>query len=423
VTTGLESWLSPEIARSVLEVSGAATALFDLDGRFLFVNDAMCDLTGYTRSELYGEHFTKLTHPDDAPQQRRDALDLLTGKRKSYQAHRRYVHASGAILWVVVSGAIVQNAAGKPENLLAQVHDVTPLRVAEEQARMAEAVFRSAFDHAPIGMGLVGLDGRWLQVNEALSRILGYPLDRLVGMNVLQLTDPRDAESDRVAIAELASGERQAFCSEQRYRHADGHLVWVRLSSTAVTDEDGRPSFFVCQYEDVSDRKLADQRLAHLALHDPLTGLANRTLLLDRLGLALAQRSREGGVVIVAFGDLDGFKSVNDRFGHAAGDQVLCEVADLLRSMVRAGDTVARLGGDEFVVVTTVHTEEEATTFSKRLREAVAQGKFGGTFGPDSIVGMSLGLAMCPRHGTSARYLLAAADAAMYAEKSRRKRG
>ncbi len=409
----MEFALDSELLRNLLDVSGAPTAVFDLDGYIVFANEAMLAATGYTREQLIGSEFVLLMHPDDVEEERQAAVALIKSSQTGYQAQRRYRHADGHTISMVIAIAVLTDGAGRVTHFLLHAHDITPLRQAEEHARRAEAVLRTAFENAPIGMGLVALDGTWLQVNDALARMLGYTADELLAKSVMELTDERDRDADDAAIHDLAEGRRRTYAVEKRYRHADGHLVWVRLHSAVVLDDDGAPSYFVSQYEDVSDRKLADQRLAHLALHDPLTGLANRTLLLDRMEVALAQRSREGGRVVVAFGDLDDFKSVNDEFGHAAGDELLTEVARRLQGAVRAGDTVARLGGDEFVVVTTLH-DEEVTAFANRLREAVEPP-------PGRHGRMSIGVAVCPPDAVTPRGLLMVADEAMYAQKKARR--
>ena len=138
---------------------------------------------------------------------------------------------------------------------------------------------------------------------------------------------------------------------EKRYRHADGHYIWALLSVSLVRDEAGAPLYFVSQIQDISEQKQTAERLTELTLHDALTGLANRVLFADRLGHAVERSRQPAERIAVLFIDLDRFKSVNDNFGHAAGDELLRQAADRMRSAVRPADTVARLGGDEFTVL------------------------------------------------------------------------
>jgi diguanylate cyclase (GGDEF)-like protein len=182
-------------------------------------------------------------------------------------------------------------------------------------------------------------------------------------------------------------------------------------------DEDGAPAWFVAQVQDVTDARAAEQRLRHRALHDPLTGLPNRDLLMDHLSHALARASRSGTGVAVLFCDLDRFKEVNDTYGHEAGDALLTTVGNRLRDAVRPGDTVARLGGDEFVVVTEgLHDASVVIGLAKRLRAELLQPI---DIGPARVlVGASIGMAVAGPED-DARSVLREADAAMYRAKAR----
>ncbi len=201
---------------------------------------------------------------------------------------------------------------------------------------------------------------------------------------------------------------------EYRSIRLDGEERWYRTKGTVVTDADGRVTRMLGVATDITDRRASEEKLAHLALHDALTGLPNRALLLDRLALALARRARSGRELAVLFVDLDGFKGVNDRIGHEAGDQVLVTSAARLCAIVRPADTIARLGGDEFVVVAEVRSEDECRDLAQRLVECLSQ--------PHRIDGLevscpaSAGLRIADDDSTPAS-LLREADAAMYVAK------
>ena len=138
---------------------------------------------------------------------------------------------------------------------------------------------------------------------------------------------------------------------EKRYRHAAGHYIWVLLSVSIVRDEAGSPLYFVSQIQDISEQKLASERLTDLTLHDPLTGLANRVLFADRLAHAVERSRRSKERIAVLFIDFDRFKNVNDSLGHAAGDELLRQAGERMQRAVRPADTIARFGGDEFTVL------------------------------------------------------------------------
>lgn len=281
----------------------------------------------------------------------------------------------------------------------------------------------AAFDQAPVGLALLDLTGRWFRINPALCRMLGYTSDDLLAQAPPQVLHDEDAATEAEAAARLAAGER-AVTVEQRYRHADGHVLWVRRSATLVRDAAGLPEYMVASYEDIDARRSQDARLAYLALHDALTGLANRALLDDRLGQAIAACEREGGVIAVLFCDVDGLKAVNDRYGHSFGDELLVTVARRLGGQVRGGDTLARFGGDEFVVVANLRSPDDAESMGRRL--SVAAEASPGLTAPDGRavpVRVSIGYAVSHDARADPRALLVRADEAMYAAKRRREGG
>jgi len=286
---------------------------------------------------------------------------------------------------------------------------------AETRVSGPSGLFEVAFDNAPVGMALLDLDGRWFRVNPALSRMLGYSAAELTSNACPELTHPDDASADDVAVRQLKSGE-QAVTLDKRYRHRDGHVVWVRRSTSLVRDDEGFPEYVVAAYEDIGERRQQDARLSYLALHDALTGLANRALLDDRLTQAVAQRDRDGGALAVLFCDVDGLKAVNDEYGHAFGDELLVTVARRLSAQVRNADTVARVGGDEFVVVSNLRAPGDADTMSRRVSAALNTR----LLAPDGTrvpVRVSVGSAVAIDHTVDAATLLRSADQAMYAAK------
>jgi len=203
---------------------------------------------------------------------------------------------------------------------------------------------------------------------------------------------------------------------EKRYVTKAGEIVWVHLAVSLASDEQNRPAYFIAQIQDITDRRAAQERLAHRALHDPLTGLPNRDLLMDHLSHALARSARAGTLAAVMFCDLDHFKSVNDTHGHEAGDELLVVVADRLRGVMRPGDSVARLGGDEFVVVAEGVPDAAAVrALADRVRRALDA--------PVQIAGhalharASIGVVVATAED-DARSVLREADAAMYRAKA-----
>lgn len=281
--------------------------------------------------------------------------------------------------------------------------------------------FRSTFAEAPTGMALVSLApdslGRFLETNAALSRIVGQPV-ALEKLGVGDLAHPDDRPAIRTALEQLASGDQVQHLVQQRCVHADGAVVWADTSISVARDPAGRPVHGVLQLVDVTGRRVAEELLAHHALHDSLTGLPNRRLLADRLEQALARSRRQGSAVAVLFVDLDQFKVVNDSAGHAVGDELLRVAADRISGHLRAVDSVARFGGDEFVVVCEdFGSDRELSVIADRLLGAMAEPFRVGE--EEFVLGASIGIAVSSRGNDSAEALIRDADLAMYEAKDR----
>jgi diguanylate cyclase (GGDEF)-like protein/PAS domain S-box-containing protein len=274
-------------------------------------------------------------------------------------------------------------------------------------------LYRMAFHGAPLAMAIVDSAGRFFRVNEALCALVGCGAEDLLERPYECIGHPDDAPArDDVLLTGYGSDER-------RLRHRDGRTVWTRMSTRTVHDADGAELGTICVWEDVDERRRAHDRLAQLALLDPLTGVANRALLDDRLTEALRTRDREGGVVAVLFCDVDAFKAVNDSYGHGFGDTLLEIVAARLSSAVRGGDTVARVGGDEFVVVSLLHDAADADALLMRVGEALGDAILG-PGGRGLALSVSVGMALSDGPGMCAADLLDRADRQMYAVKRRR---
>jgi diguanylate cyclase (GGDEF)-like protein/PAS domain S-box-containing protein len=211
--------------------------------------------------------------------------------------------------------------------------------------------FEEVFERAPIGTALLDSDGRWLLVNRALCDITGYTAAELVGKRFDGIVHPDDVHNDREPRRALLAGEIPAFQVEKRYFDAAGEIVSAILSVSLVRDQAGAPLHYIAQLQDISERKRLEEHLRHLADHDPLTGLRNRRLFEHDLRLQVARSQRYDEVAGLMVIDLDGFKAVNDRFGHKAGDETLKALARALTRRLRETDLIARLGGDEFAVL------------------------------------------------------------------------
>jgi diguanylate cyclase (GGDEF)-like protein/PAS domain S-box-containing protein len=320
-----------------------------------------------------------------------------------------------------VWGAPIRGDDGAVVYALTVFQDISPRRLAEAALADVRREFESAFHCAPGGMAMLGLDEQLLEVNDAFCEFLGFSRDELVGRNARDLVDPADREADAELLADLRAGRTAAYRTEKRYRRATGELVWTLQARSMASDAKGR-RLLIDQVENIDERKRNEQELAWRALHDPLTKLPNRHLLTERLDHALERLDRQPGGVGVLYIDLDGFKPINDRLGHAAGDEVLRQAAQRVAGQLRRQDTPARVGGDELVVLCENVTEtRQLEALAGRLERALrVPYKLAG----DTIaIGASIGIAITDGgDGVGSEGLLARADAAMYAAKRERKR-
>jgi len=287
--------------------------------------------------------------------------------------------------------------------------------VTARTAELTEARSRlaAAFASSPLGTALTTVHGVIEEVNRLLPELASTPAEELVGRDVECLFSDHLGAEEHWLRRELLEEGRGSYQLERRLARA-GAACWVLVSVAAVADEHGTRGLLY-QLEDVTARRLAEERAEHMALHDTLTDLPNRALLLDRLRQALAQANRTGRGVGVLFIDLDRFKVVNDSMGHHVGDALLKEVAHRLRRAARAADTVARIGGDEFVVVVPdVGSERDVLQVADQLRRAVAHAFV--VEGGQTLVDASIGVAFGVGHDDP-DLLLRQADQAMYRAK------
>ena len=241
--------------------------------------------------------------------------------------------------------------------------------------RQSEERFRSAFDHAPIGIALVSPNGYWLKVNRALSEILGYSEEEFLVADFQSMLHEDDLGSTLIKLHELLSGKMPTCQLEQRYVHKTGETVWASWSVSTTSDASQKRPNLIFQIQDITAKKSAEQQLQHEATHDALTKLPNRAYFMTRLAQALNKAlENPKHKVSVLFIDLDRFKIVNDSLGHLVGDQLLIGISERLRECLRPNDIVARLGGDEFTILVEGRYEtNEVVRIAERLQEKFAQ--------------------------------------------------
>ncbi|MDO7833935.1 diguanylate cyclase [Sphingobium sp. HBC34] len=286
------------------------------------------------------------------------------------------------------------------------IQAVPPDEILVSALAQAQRRFEATFLHAPVGIAHVALDGRFLLVNPRFCEISGYDAETLIRTGFRQITHPDDLSADETLLARLHAGELPRYTMEKRYIRADGTIIWINLTVAMIRDDADRPEFYVAVIEDQSDLRQASFE----AGHDPLTGLLNRRGFACRAKDSLADGAQRGEGASLIFLDLDGFKSLNDDRGHAAGDDCLTHVARLLTAMAGAGALVARIGGDEFLVLLAGCDAAAARAVADNARRALADIGMG--------ISGSFGLVTADTAGvTNLDHLIACADDAMRAAK------
>jgi diguanylate cyclase (GGDEF)-like protein/PAS domain S-box-containing protein len=318
------------------------------DGRCLDVSGSLLALIGLAVEEALGRSLDEVAGDLDH-QTVRTIWDRLaaTGRvRSTIRIH----HRDGQLVWLDVAGQrIEQHPMYDGAVYLIVARDVTDDVVANEHLSESEQRWRLAFEHSPIGAALVTVAGDISLANASLGTMLEHRPESLAVMSLADLTHSDDRYRDADNMAALLSGQLASYTVEKRFVASSGRVLWGEMTAAAVRDFYGNVHEVIVQVQDVTQRRDAELELANRALHDPLTGLANRFLVGQWLSGALQEHL--GGDVGVLYCDLDRFKLVNDSLGHNVGDDVIAEAAARLRAAVRPEDLVGRVGGDEFVVV------------------------------------------------------------------------
>ncbi|WP_380871791.1 hypothetical protein ACFB49_27470 [Sphingomonas sp. DBB INV C78] len=271
--------------------------------------------------------------------------------------------------------------------------------------------FEATFHQAAVGIAHVAPEGRFLQVNDRFCEIAGHDRDKLMELGFQHITHPEDLDADLALLTSLVAGQIDHYSMEKRYIRRGGEIIWINLTVSLVR-HGGEPDFFVAVIEDISKRKRAEQ----MAFVDMLTGLPNRRALLQDLARLFRTDVSDDVAVGVLFLDLDSFKQVNDRLGHAEGDRCLIAMAQALRRAARTFDRLYRMAGDEFVLVVEDATEEAVGELSRRLLEAVLEASTEGGW----QVGLSTGAVLvAERSKVEVSAVLDAADRLMYRVKRR----
>ncbi|GAC1474069.1 MAG: EAL domain-containing protein [Chloroflexota bacterium] len=414
-TSGAVRRLSSRDVRAMLagivQSSDDAIISTDLRGVITTWNAAAERLYGYAANDAIGRSIEMIVPPEHSSD-----LDPVRERLRAGQHIERQealgVHKDGRRIDISFTMSPIVGEHGRMVGTASITRDVTEQRRAREALEESERRFRMLFATNPQPMWVFDAETlRFLEVNDAAVDRYGYSRSEFLAMRI---TDIRSSDEAQRLLQELpALGTSIRHSGEWRHCRRDGSVIDVEIVAHPL-EFSGRPTVLVLA-QDVTERKRVREELRRQALHDALTGLPNRTLLTDRLDQAILITRRTGEPVTLLVMDLDGFKEINDTFGHGHGDQLLQQLGARLRKPVRDSDTVARLGGDEFAVILpatdadgamrTVHAMHTALEEPFCVEEKILS------------VGASIGIAVCPDHGDTSSALLRHADVAMYVAK------
>jgi diguanylate cyclase (GGDEF)-like protein/PAS domain S-box-containing protein len=378
-------------------------------GTILSLNPALAEMHGGTVGDFVGKPLHTLFTEESwkmIPDVRR-TLDKNTFV--SYDSD--HVRLDGTTFPVRTEVMAASDERGDAHYRIAWYDDLSERQAAERRAVFAERDFEAAFHASPHGVAIVGLDGRFLLVNQKLADIVAYPKEQLVDLTFQEITHPDDLDADLAQVDALVAGEIDSYEMEKRYYTREGRLIWVLLAAAIVRDEDGAPRHFISQIQDISTRKRLEAHTYELANRDAITSLYNRRRFEEELRRQIGRCREEGESAALLLLDLDRFKNVNDSDGHVAGDQLIRSVGRALDDRIDEPDVAARIGGDEFAVILRNIDLAQARAVAEDLRLAITAA--------DTDRSCTASLGLCRLHGDvpDAETCFRAVDRAMYRAK------
>ena len=429
--------LSEEQFRAVFEHSGVGMLMGDLQGRFLRVNPAFCQMLGYTEAELLGRPLQDVLLPEDVPATHAAALQLIDGGLGMAQMEKCYKKRSGELVWVSSTANLVRDAAGRPLHIVAIVQDITARKQAEAALERQRQVSQRMIDKAHTYLVYLDPDFNFVQVNAGYAQTCRREAHELVGQNHFSFYP--DPENEHI-FRQVRSTRQPVTFHDKPFLFPDqperGLTYWDWMLSPDL-DAAGRLLGLVFSLSETTARRNMEEELRRInqqlneqlslvtelkdqlrdqVVRDMLTGLHNRRYLHEALPGEMARARRQGSPIGAIMMDIDHFKNVNDACGQAAGDEVLKALAQLLRGYTRESDILCRYGGEEFLLV--LHGADQQVTMrrAEQLRQACAQLLVPYQDRQISVT-LSLGVAVYPLHGANMDEVLNRADIALYRSK------
>ena len=390
-------------------------------GEWRYISPQVYPILGFTPEQFTTELWLRQLHPDDKNRMVEEEQALLRSSDQQRQVTEYRLFASdGRVVWISDEYVLFYTPEGEPL-YRGVLLDITERKEIQQAAAMQGRRFHSLVQEMSDVIAVFDAGGTIDYVSPSIEGVLGFYPKEQIGTSSLALVHPEDVAGTRELLDAVAKRPGDAKRIQLRLQHKDRTWRWIEMTVTNLLDD---PSVggLVSNYRDITDRKALEDQLRHRALHDPLTGLANRALLVDRITQSLSRGKRLHQRLAVLFIDLDGFKAINDTLGHAAGDAFMLRTAHRMTACLRANDTAARVGGDEFVVLLEdAAVIEDVATTAERIIESI-----GATFawnGKERRIRPSIGIVFSGSGGEAVEELLHNADAAMYAAKTSGKGG
>jgi diguanylate cyclase (GGDEF)-like protein/PAS domain S-box-containing protein len=414
ISKNITEWRLAEHLYTTLAEKSPIGIFIIQDQRFVWINRRFQDNTGYTARDILGADSLFMVHRDDREHVRQSALAMMRGEAVAPYEYR-VVTKKGKILWYVGTVTSIEFKCRKAT--LGSQMDISQQKRAEDAVNQSEERSRSIVDNIADAYYEVDLRGNLLLFNEAYLKLFGYRRAEMLGLNFKRYVDKKHADIATRAFSQVFKTGKPVKKMEWEVLNKSGVPRQVELSVSLIRNAQGKAVGFRGIMSDITLRHKEEESIRNQAFHDHLTGLSNRILFYDRLNMAIKRAKRSHKWVGILMLDLDHFKDVNDRWGHAAGDALLKDVAERLLAIVRDTDTVARQGGDEFcIALPSLSSHHDMVQISEKIIEA-----FQRPFHLDAgtvIVTTSLGAALYPENGTDFSTLIQKADKAMYRAKN-----
>lgn len=398
--------------RLSMQNAAVGMSLNGIDGSFLDLNDALCRILGRSRDVLQGMSWLELVHPDDRSMGQDRRQELMEGRQDNYRLSKRFLRPDGQVVWGDLSVSCVRDEHGEVQYFISQIIDITGQMQAQQALAQQEERYRLLTENS--SDVVVHLrDNRVAWVSSSVAVSLGAPPAYWIGRHVKDLLDPEDLGVYTEAVLTLDLD--RSMVRRVRLRAADGAPHWIEAHAKTYLNQQGQPDGVTASFRIVDEEVRAQSELDYRARYDQLTGLLNRSEIFARYGALMANPDQRAGHTAALFCDVDSFKTINDTYGHAAGDDVLKGLSQRIRTCLRNQDLPARLGGDEFLVLLTgIRRQHDALLVADKIHglgsaPVMSQGR-------QIATSLSIGVTLAkPQETLDA--LIARADTAMYTAK------